>query len=206
LTWEFPPRNVGQVSRDMEALAKALVTGGYTVDVITFHESITGTERRKEGFLVHRVGNTIRTHVNIVTWAMILNTEFERVATDIILTSEGEQVVHSSEWLCVPAAVQLKRTLSVPFVLSLHSLESDRSSGGPLSGAITYLEKLGCTEASQLLLRDGNMVEKVKGMYAPPENALIVVPSFRLGAEKLVKRYEIATASPSTHGSRVEPR
>jgi len=204
LTWEFPPRNVGQVSRDMEALAKALVTAGHAVDVITFHESITGTERRKEGFQVHRVGNTIRTHVNIVTWAMILNTEFERVATDIILASEGEQTVHASEWLCVPAAVQLKRTLMVPFVLSLHSLESNRSSGGPLSGAITYLERLGCSEASQLFLRDNDMVETVKGTYGILEDTLIVVPSFRLDAEKFVRRYAIAAASLTTYGSRAE--
>jgi hypothetical protein len=180
LTWEFPPRVVGEVSPDMEAAAIGLAEKKCKVDVITYHESQVGIQERKEGFRVHRVSNPVRYHVNIVTWAMTLNTEFERVATDIFAASnEKPLLVHASEWLCVPAAIQLKKILQLPFTLSLHSIEPERSFGGTISGSISYLERSGCREAMMVIVNKTSTAEAVRRAYSIPEGQMVVLESSR---------------------------
>ena len=178
LTWEFPPRVVGGLSHEMEKLAVKLAKLGCNLDVVTYHDSLAGTEKRSEGFRVHRVTDAVQTHLNIVTWALALNTEFQRVAADIAIRSaDDEKLVHASEWLCVPAAIQLKKTIGVPFVLSLHSIESERSGGsvGPLTGAINYLEKEGCLESSKILLTRKSTAETLQKLYAVPNEKVTVI-------------------------------
>jgi Glycosyltransferase Family 4 len=162
----------------MEKLAVELAKLGCNLDVVTYHDSSAGTETRREGFRVHRVTNAVQTHLNIVTWALALNTEFQRVAADIAVRSaDDEKLVHASEWLCVPAAIQLKKTIGVPFVLSLHSIESERSggSGGPLTGAINYLEKEGCLESSKILLARTSTAETLQKLYTISNDKITII-------------------------------
>ena len=178
LSWEFPPRVVGGLSLEIEKLAVELAKLGCELDIVTYHDSLTSTETRSEGFRVHRVTNAVQTHTNIVTWALALNTAFQRVAADIALQSTGEQkLVHASEWLCVPAAIQLKKTIGVPYVLSLDSIEAQRSSGsvGPLTGAISYLEKEGCLEASKVLVTRKSTAEILQKLYSVPKHKVTII-------------------------------
>ena len=64
----------------MGKAAAELAKSGCKLDVVTFHDSSPGVEERPEGFRVYRVTNPVKTHVNIVTWALTLNTEIQRVA------------------------------------------------------------------------------------------------------------------------------
>lgn len=193
LTWEFPPREVGQVGSDMEKAALELTKNGCKVDVITYHDSLLGVEKRPEGFRVHRVTNPVRTHVNIVTWALTLNTEFQRVAANIILESDDSfRIAHASEWLCVPAAIQLKKTLATPFILSLSSIEPERSSGGPLSDSIKYFEKLGCVEAVKIVVTNATRAEQIQKLYSVTKEKLSVLQPSERWVGKLMEEYKQA--------------
>jgi hypothetical protein len=166
---------VGQISLDAEHAAIELARRGCNVDVITYHETMPGVEKRKEGFRVHRVTNPVQTHSNIVTWALTLNTELQRVAANIALESGNDPtVVHAIEWLCVPAAIQLKKTLAIPYLLSLYSLEHERSAGGAShSGSISYLEREGSEQADKIIVYRKVVAESVSTLYG-------------IGSEKLV--------------------
>ena len=193
LTWEFPPREVGQVGSDMENAALEFAKSGYKLDVVTYNDSLLGVEERPEGFRVHRVTNPVKTHVNIVTWALTLNTELQRVAANIILESHEEfRITHASEWLCVPAAIQLKKTLATPFILSLSSIEPERSSGGPLSDSIKYFEKLGCGEAVKVVVTSANRAEQIQKLYSVPKEKLSTLEPRERWVEKLMEQYKQA--------------
>jgi hypothetical protein len=175
----------------MERAARELVKRGCKVDVVTYHESLVGVEERREGFRVHRVNNPVPTHVNIVTWALTLNTELQRVAANIILETPIEsRLVHALEWLCVPAAIQLKRAFGVPYVLSLYSTESERSVGGPLSGSITYLEKSGCLEASKVIVNSKTRAEAVQKTYAISRDNLAILGPDDHWIDELLEQYK----------------
>ena len=204
ISWEFPPRTVGLISRDTEKIARGLVKSECKVDVVTWDDRLTRTEEHKEGFRVHRVANPVRTHVNIVTWALTLNTELERIAADIIYESDDQaKLVHASEWICVPAAIQLKKTLHTPYVLSLYSTESERSlHGGSLSGAITYLEKSGSLQAAKIIVDGMTRASLVQKIYGVPADRLAILNVGTASISKLIEQYR---ASLSSQGLREEP-
>jgi hypothetical protein len=181
----------------MERAAVELAKSGLKLDVVTFHDSLVGIEERPEGFRVHRVPNPVQTHVNIVTWALTLNTELQRVAANVILESQDEfRLVHASEWLCVPAAIQLKKTLAVPFILSLYSIEAERSSGGPLSESIKYFEKAGCLEAVKVLVTSANRAEQVQKLYTVTKEKLAILDPSGRWVKKLMEQYKAALTVP----------
>ena len=191
LSWEFPPRTVGLISRDSERIARGLAKHDCKVDVVTYSDRLTGTEERKEGFRVHRVTNPVRTHVNIVTWALTLNTELERVAADIIYDGKDQaRLVHASEWICVPAALQLKKTLHTPYLLSIYSTESERSAGGPLTGAITYLEKSGCLQAAKVIVATKARASIVQKSYGVLAERLAILDLAAAPIDILVEQYQ----------------
>jgi hypothetical protein len=177
----------------MEKLAVGLSKLDHKVDVVTYHDSLIGTESRAEGFRVHRVANPVQNHVNIVTWALTFNTELQRVAADIALeTAKNDRIVHASEWLCVPAAVQLKRALETPFILSMHSIEAERSAGSPVSGAISYFEKTGCREAALVIVGKESTAEMLQKLYAIPKEHVTILDFSKKPFDELLSRYESA--------------
>lgn len=205
MSWEFPPRTNGLISRNTEKIARGLSKSDCKVDVVTWNDRVTGVEDHKDGFRVHRVANAVRTHVNIVTWALTLNTELERVASDIIYESEDQsKLVHASEWICAPAAIQLKKTLHTPYVLSLYSTESERSvHGGSLSAAITYLEKSGSLQAAKIVVDNAARALIVEKNYGVPADKLIILDLATVSISKLIEQYQ---ASLPAQGQPKEPR
>jgi hypothetical protein len=168
-----------------------LTKNGCKLDIVTYSDSLLGVEERPEGFRVHRVNNPVRTHVNIVTWALTLNTELQREAANVIHESQDEsRLVHATEWLSVPAAIQLKKTLAMPFILSLYTIEPERSSGGPLSESIKYLEKTGCSEAVKVVVSNANRAERVQTLYAVPKEKLAVLDLHGRWVERLIGQYK----------------
>lgn len=204
ISWEFPPRTVGLISRDTEIIARGLTKCDCKVDVVTCSDGLTGTEEHREGFRVHRIANPVRTHVNIVTWVLTLNTEFERVAADIIYEGKDQaKLVHASEWICAPAAVQLKKTLHTPYLLSVYSTELERSiHGGPLSGAITYLEKSGSLQAAKIIVESNTRASIIEKSYGVPADRLTILDVATAPISKLIEQYQ---ATLSSLGSREGP-
>jgi hypothetical protein len=189
------------MSRDLENAATELAQSNCTVDVVTFDETLAELERRKEGFSVHRVTNPVQSHVNIVTWALALGTEMQRMATDIIAQSrDASKLVHASEWVCVSPATQLKKIFRVPFTFSLYSTEDERSPSGPLRGAITYLERKGCSEAMQILVKKKKTQETLQKSFAIPANriTLLAPPSHTLSKSLLQLVNELRTPKQSS--------
>jgi hypothetical protein len=177
----------------MEKAAVGVTKSGCKLDVVTYQGSLPGIEERAEGFRVHGVTNPVQTHVNVVTWALTLNTELQRVAANLIHESQGEPLlIHASEWLCVPAAIQLKKTLAVPFILSLCSIEPERSSGGPLTESIKYFEKVGCLEAVKVVVTSANRAERIQKLYTVRKEKLAILDPSGRWAEKLMEQYQAA--------------
>jgi hypothetical protein len=195
LTWEFPPRVIGQIGRDAEKTAIELANHNCQVDVVTYHESLIGVEQRSEGFRVHRVANPVRTHVNVFTWALTFNTELQRVAGNIIADgSDQQKVLHALEWLCVPAAIQLKKIHALSYLLSLYTLENERSAGGALSESIKYLERSGCREAFRVIVNTKARAELLHKIYKVPKEKVTILGMRNHWIERLLKQYSAVLA------------
>jgi 1,4-alpha-glucan branching enzyme len=197
LTWEYPPRIVGEIAIHTHKLAVGLVKQGVEVDVVTYHDQIVGCEN-VEGVKVHRVFNPIKDSVHILTWSMTLNEEFVRVVSDICHSSGGIDLMDAHEWLCVPAAVSLSKSFGIPWVFSVHSLENHRSRGSdyPINQSIKSVERQGFHEANKIVVNSGWMAREVIRIYNVPSRRINVVsPKSVTWVADVLKAYGEATAS-----------
>jgi glycosyltransferase involved in cell wall biosynthesis len=181
LTWEFPPRIVGQLSRYVNNLAIELVRKGVDVHVVTFNDSWVGYHQGADGIRAYRITDQVRPQINVLTWLLSLNQEAERVGADIYYSTKHQvDLIDVHDWHFVPAAVGLRRALGIPFVLSVDSLENHRSrnSNAPLSLSIKSMEFLGTTEAQRICAKSDWMKQEINLQYkTPPEKIDVVAPN-----------------------------
>lgn len=177
LTWEYPPRIVGEIAHHTKKLATGLSEHN-NVTVVTFHDALQAQERVSQTFQIYRIPNPIGPHMNIVTWALGLAIEVERVVSDIYYNSSSKiDLIDAHEWQFVTAAVALKKALHIPFVLTLHSLEDHRSSEhtSPLVSCIRGLERLGASESSKIITGSEWLKSEVTRIHSVPASRIVTV-------------------------------
>jgi glycosyltransferase involved in cell wall biosynthesis len=178
LSWEYPPRVVGQLSGYVNALATGLAKNKVDVNVVTFDDIATGVTNEPSGVKAYRVANPVRDHIGVLTWVLTLNQEVERVAADIYYeTNKQVDVIDAFDWHFVPAAVTLKNGLGIPFVYSVESLEDHRSPNANASYnmAIKSIEWLGFFEATAVCVKSEWMKDEVIRIYKVPKEKIVVI-------------------------------
>ncbi|MCX8176320.1 MAG: glycosyltransferase family 4 protein [Candidatus Bathyarchaeota archaeon] len=195
LSWEFPPRIVGEMAIYVNSLASNLARKGFNVYVVTYHDSLNGLSTCDDGVKVFRVNNPVIHHTSILTWSLTLNGNFEKAVVEI-LEREGtaQTLIDAHEWLTISAAVSLKKTFDIPLIFTLHTIEDYRSnySETPLSVAIKSLEWLGMYVADKIVVRSENLKKDLCNLYRVPEDKIRVVDWFKLSSwiEDIVLLYK----------------
>lgn len=167
-SWEYPPRIVGKLAYYVSELAMRLASSGLKTHVVTYHDSLIGDFEEASGVKVHRVANPVKTHINLLTWAITLNQEVERITANIYYREGGQvDLIDVHEWQFIPAAVTIKRAFEIPFTYSVESIEDQRSGGAsnPLNIAIKSIEQLGVLEADGIIVKSEWMKNEVKAAY-----------------------------------------
>lgn len=173
MTWEYPPRIVGELAHYAQRLATALSGRRVDVSVITFHDAPYLHEKNPHGPEVHRLPNPVGPHVSVVTWALSLTPEVQRVVANIRYDRSGRlDLVDVHDWHFVAAAAELKKAFHLPFLLTLHSLEDHRSSdtSSPLSACIRGLEWLGAYECEAIIAGSSWMEAEVERIHQVPSS------------------------------------
>jgi len=179
LSWEYPPRIVGQLSDYAKTLATQLVKNQTKTYVITYHDYLAGEYDEPEGVKTIRVTNPVRTHIGVLTWVLTLNQEVERAAANVYYSTDKQvDIIDVQDWHFTPAAVTLKKALGIPFIYSIESLEEHRSHGAnsPFNMAIKSIEWLGMYEAERLLVKSDWMRNETTRLYKVPPEKIKTVP------------------------------
>jgi glycosyltransferase involved in cell wall biosynthesis len=194
LSWEYPPRIVGQLADYVRELASQLVKNKVETCVVTYDDFSTGEYDEPDGVKTCRVTNPVRTHIGVLTWVLTLNQEIER-ATANIYYKTGKQIslmdVH--DWHFIPAAVTLKKALNLPFIYSVESLEEHRSHGAnsPFNMAIKSIEWLGMYEAEKLIVKSDWMRDEVYRLYKVPlEKVKVILPKSANWVKNVLETYQ----------------
>ena len=180
LTWEYPPRIVGDLAHYVESLTAELNRVKTSVSVVTCGDSVEKYEKRSELLEIYWASNPVEPHISVLTWCLTLNSEIERIVSDILCEKSGTaHVMDIQDWHFIPAGVSLKRAHSIPFILTLHSLEEQRSPGSnyPLSSCIKGLETMGILESDLVLVKTDQMKTIITESYNVPGKKVIVVPT-----------------------------
>lgn len=172
LTWEYPPKRLGNVSEHVNTLAHELVRRKHEVEVVVLDDWRQGFED-VYGVHVHRVANPVKTHpmASMLTYAVTASLPFEAESSNIVYYHKQQQksidVIHAHEWLTVYPAIILKHAFNIPFVLTFHSLEGhrchDRFSAPSI--AIKEIEDAGMWESNEVITNTDWMRNEVLRYY-----------------------------------------
>jgi glycogen synthase len=178
LSWEYPPRVVGQLAEHVKTLTTQLANNKVETYVVTYDESQTGQTRDSTGVSTFRVNNPVHTHIGVLTWVLTLNQEIERAAATIYYDAKKQvDLINVFDWHFIPAAVALKNGLGLPFIFSVESLEDHRSPTAVSSYnlAIKSIEWLGFFEAQGIWVKSEWMKEEVMRIHQVPAEKITVI-------------------------------
>ena len=194
LSWEFPPRIVGQLADYVRELAAQLVKNNAETCVVTYHDYLTGQHEESGGIKTYRVSNPVRTHIGVLTWVLTLNQEVERAMANIYYnTNKQIDLLDAHDWHFIHAAVTLKKAFNLPFIYSVESLEEHRSHGAnsPFNMAIKSIEWLGLYEAKKVIVKSEWMRDEVIRIYKVPIDKIkVVAPKSKTWMKDILETYK----------------
>ncbi|MDA4111248.1 MAG: glycosyltransferase family 4 protein, partial [Thaumarchaeota archaeon] len=177
LSWEYPPRIVGGISRVVEGLSRSLTELGHEVHVITNEMPGSSFEDNDRGVIVHRVRIETPTPT-FQTWVMMMNHYFSKRAGRLAKETGAFDIVHVHDWLVLPCGAEIKTFLETTMVSTLHSLEFRRSSGvtTPESKMVDSLEWWITYESSVVIVCSESMKIDARNQFQLPEKKVRVIP------------------------------
>lgn len=179
LSWEYPPRVVGGISRVVHDLSHRLYQDGHEVTVITYRDGDVPYFENDKGVQVHRVDNFMISSNNFIDWIMQLNFNMIAKAGELISKGEKFDVIHAHDWLTAYAAKTLKSSFGVPLISTIHATEAGRNSGiqGETQKYINDTEWMLTYESSEVIVNSNYMKNELQRLFGLPYEKINVVPN-----------------------------
>jgi len=176
LSWEYPPRIIGGISRVVHDLSQTMAKQGNEVHVVTcWQEGAPEFEKDKEVY-VHRV-HTYDINTNyFVTWIMQLNFALLEKAVELCNKIDFD-IIHAHDWNVAYAAKTLKHSFNLPLVSTMHATEHGRNYGihNDMQSYINSIEWLLAYESWKVICNSQYMWNEVKYVFQLPEDKLVVI-------------------------------
>ena len=179
LTWEYPPRVVGGISRVVHDLSKTLLKDGHEVTVVTYKDGDVPDFEDDKGVKVYRVGNYMINPNNFIDWIMQLNFNLVAKANEIIAKEGKFDVIHAHDWLVAYAAKTLKNSYNIPLVSTIHATEAGRNSGihDETQRYINDTEWMLTYESSEVIVNSNYMKNELQRLFGLPYDKINVIPN-----------------------------
>jgi 1,4-alpha-glucan branching enzyme len=179
LSWEFPPRTVGGLSRHVYDLTRYLARNGCEVHVLTTEVPGNPDNEVVEGVHVHRVHALVPDGGEFIHWVFQLNLAMIETCQALVDSGLHFDLIHAHDWLVGDAAKTLKVMLGVPVVATIHATEHGRNHGihTELQRSIHEEEWRLTYEASRVIVCSSYMQGEVREVFSLPLDKIDVVPN-----------------------------
>jgi glycosyltransferase involved in cell wall biosynthesis len=190
MTWEYPPRIVGGISRHVEELSWALAERGVDVQVVTCAIGDAPADEVVRGVSVHRV-HAYAPANDFVHWVQQLNAAmFDRAVG--LLDADQEVVsaprragddravlIHAHDWVSHFSAARLKHAYRLPMVGTIHATEYGRNWGihTDQQRYIASVEQELTTEAWRVIVCSDYMKHECEQALGTPWDKMDVIPN-----------------------------
>ena len=180
LTWEYPPRVVGGISKVVYDLSHKMVKEGNEVTVVTYKDgdNVKYYENDK-GVEVYRVDNYMIRANNFIDWIMQLNFNMITKVNEIINKNGKFDVIHAHDWLVAYSAKSIKDSYNIPLISTIHATESGRNSGihDETQRYINDSEWMLTYESSEVIVNSNYMKNEVQSLFGLPYDKINVIPN-----------------------------
>ncbi|MCI8273642.1 MAG: glycosyltransferase family 4 protein [Clostridia bacterium] len=177
LTWEYPPRIVGGISKVVYDLSHRLMKDGHEVTVVTYREGEAPYFEDDKGVKVHRVDNYMINSNNFIDWIMQMNFNMITKVNQIIAEEGKFDVIHAHDWLVASAAKSIKNSYNIPIVATIHATEAGRNSGihDETQRYINDTEWMLTYEATEVIVNSNYMKGEIQRLFGLPFEKINVV-------------------------------
>ncbi|MHC4885847.1 MAG: glycosyltransferase family 4 protein, partial [Planctomycetota bacterium] len=165
---------VGSVGRHISALTAALAELGVEVHLLCRSDRTDGPLPQGEG-RIHPIPSP--THHDFIEGIQELCKGMVERAL-CIHASTPFDCIHAHDWVSANAGVWLHEASGLPLIFTLHSIESCRNGGAPLSHEqqrVADHELNGCNHASQILTVSHHLKEEITSCYQVDSSRVTVV-------------------------------
>lgn len=178
LSWEYPPRVIGGLSRVVWSLSKELAGFGLDVHVVTCDHP-GALEHERDGLVkVHRVKTQTDPTPDFLAWVNRLN--FGLLQYAIRLQNESPfSIIHAHDWLVADAAWVMKAGFGLPIVTTMHATEAGRMQGihNDLQRYIHQMEWRLTYESSEVIVNSQHMMAELCRLFDLPANKIAIIPN-----------------------------
>lgn len=192
LSWEYPPRVIGGLSRVVWSLSKQLALIGWDVHVVTADHPGT-SEHEVDGLVsVHRVKAQTDTTPDFLTWVNRLNFGLLQHAIQLH-QKKPFSIVHAHDWMVTDAAWVMKVGFGLPIVATVHATEAGRMHGihNDLQRYIHQMEWRLSYESWEIIVNSQHMHKELQRSFGLPTEKMVVIPN---GTDPEDFNFEIDTA------------
>lgn len=166
LSWEYPPKIIGGISRVVYDLARHLGENGNDVHVLTCWDTGTKEFEIEGNVTVHRVHVYNYTSDNFVEWVMQLNFSMLEYAIKLVQNNNFD-IIHAHDWLVAYTARILKNAYAIPVITTIHATEYGRNNGlhNDMQRNISNIEKWLMHESDYLIVNSKYMKEQLVSIF-----------------------------------------
>ena len=179
LTWEYPPKIVGGISRVVHGIARELGKNGNEVHVATFNEAGMKEFEKDGNVYVSRVNACGINANNFVDWALQMNFSLVERCIRLFVETGRFDIIHAHDWLVAFAAKTLKNAFKTPLISTIHATESGRNWGihNDTQKYINDVEWMLTYESWKVIVNSLYMKNEVKNLFGLPEDKIYVIPN-----------------------------
>ena len=184
LGWEFPPAKTGGLGTHCYELVKNLGEKGVQV-LLFIPRRAKGAKHSLKNVEIVEVGSSIVSPYNATKpsktfeegygWNFFNEVEaFNRKCVELAMKYDFD-VVHSHDWISIPAGIEIKRMKGTPLVFTIHSTEYDRTANIYPLKRIVDIEKRGLDEANIVITVSKQMKAQLIDRYQTDPNKIKVI-------------------------------
>lgn len=177
LAWEYPPRIIGGLARAVHDLSVELVKQGLEVHVLTCQVKGLPTYELIQGIHIHRVDPLVDEHqIEFTQWIFQLNMQLIDCGR-ALSKSLSFDLIHAHDWLVTWAAKEMKHTLSIPLIATIHATEYGRNQGlwTDQQRKINHLEWELTYEAQSVIVCSQYMKAELHERFQLPQDKIKVI-------------------------------
>lgn len=176
LSWEYPPRIIGGISRVVYDLAQNLGKFGNDVHVLTCWEPYTKNYEIDKNVTVHRVHVYNNPSNNFVEWVMQLNFAMLEYSIKLVQNNEFD-IIHAHDWLVAYAARVLKKSYDLPLITTIHATEHGRNNGihTEMQRTINNIEKWLVNESERLIVNSNYMKSELLSIFNVESEKICII-------------------------------
>ncbi|MEC0230291.1 1,4-alpha-glucan branching protein domain-containing protein [Paenibacillus alba] len=180
LAWEYPPKQVGGLSRAVHELSEALAARGEIVHVITTSVQGAPAFEKLNGVYVHRLPVDHSGDTHFYHWTFEMNLAMIDHLVRWRENGGRMDLLHAHDWMVYLTAREMKASYGLPLIATIHATEWGRNQGNlytELQNKIHQIEWKLTYEANRVFVCSSYMKEEVGRIFSLPYDKISVHPN-----------------------------